>query len=83
MDNHINRQQIDCFLKQMIQENNDDRISDKMKIEISNMYLKYTMEKKGIKFQENEEELLMKYLTLGWFIYNTIEEQKPIENHKN
>ena len=66
------------FLKELINDYNENKLSDSMSLEISNLYVKHQLCKRGMVdldiINETDEKKIMKYLTLGWYIYNSVNE---------
>lgn len=65
---------IEEFLTELLQKVKKGDLSDEMSSLLSQLFLKYEMEKNGFKMQDKiQTEDYMKYYTLGWYIYNAIE----------
>jgi hypothetical protein len=73
MNTELIEDPIECFLEQLIYENRENTISNSVKLAISDLYIKYRMEKQGSVIPMDDDEMMMKYITMGWFIYNNME----------
>lgn len=60
------------FLKELLQQIENGKLSDRISNLLGNVFLNYEMEKNGISLDSitSSDEEAMKYYVAGWFIYN-------------
>ena len=72
MSNNI----LEEFLNELLQQVKKGELSNKISSLLGELFLKFEMEKKGIDIFDSNENEMMKYYTLGWYIYNSINLEK-------
>lgn len=53
-----------------------DNLSPEILKAIGEIYIQYKAEKSGVDIKNNEQDEMMKYYTMGWFVYNNLINKK-------
>lgn len=74
---------VENFLNELIESSKENKLSKTMLECIRDLFLKYEMEKSGKSITEhiesNTEEENMKYYTMGWYIYTSMQNSESSE----